>query len=264
MRRSGALVTAMFVVAALGFTPAQAVRANPTQDAKRIEAVLASLGLPVGKVDGTWDDDTARATCAWRELTGREILRSWPLIEERRDLKLTTALTVPKYLKLGVNVDRQCQTAYWVVKAPIEVTRIESHTVTTESTTATGETFTVSTTETATVTIIKTAPSIERVMPVSTGQSTPSGRLETDLGVHRVARTVNGWWQSTIYVDGHMYRPLFFIRGQALHGSINDSLVKTYPASHGCVRMLHADIDALWDAGFGVGDTVKIYGTWEG
>jgi lipoprotein-anchoring transpeptidase ErfK/SrfK len=264
MRRTVGLTCTVLVLSLVVGSPAQAVRVNPTQDAKRIEAALARLGLPVGVVDGTWDNDTARATCAWRELTGREILRSWPLVEERRDLKLTTTLLVPKYMKIGVNVDRQCQTAYWVVKAPIEVVRVESRTVTAESTTATGETFTVSNIETSTVTSIKMAPTIERVMPVSTGQSTPSGRLETVPGVHRVARTVNGWWQSTLYVDGHMYRPMFFIRGQALHGSINDSLVKTYPASHGCVRMLHADIDALWDAGFSMGDTVKVYGVWQG
>ena len=61
-----------------------------------------------------------------------------------------------------------------------------------------------------------------------------------------------------------MYRPFFFNGGQALHGSSNDSLVKWYPASHGCVRMLHADIDALWDAGFGRGDRVYVYGAWKG
>jgi len=28
--------------------------------------------------------------------------------------------------------------------------------------------------------------------------------------------------------------------------------------------MLHADVDKLWKAGFGVGDAVRVYGEWKG
>lgn len=267
-------------------TPADAVQTYPTRDAKRIEAALAALGLPVGGVDGVWDQELSRATCAWRELTGRPVLRSWPTVPERNAIKATTALTVPKGLWVGVNVNRQCQTAYWIVKGKVQLSRIETHTVTrvetitvvpdsstvtvdtsTVTDTATAvetpastETRTVVTIETSTVTVTKLGQLIKRVMKVSTGQAA----FPTDPGKHAVDWTYSGWWQSTIYPDGHMYRPIFFNRGQALHGSATDSLVMWYPASHGCVRMLHADVDALWAAGFSRQQIVNVYGTWQG
>ena len=46
-----------------------------------------------------------------------------------------------------------------------------------------------------------------------------------------------------------MYRSLYFSGGQAIHGSHSDTYVVTYPASHGCVRMLHRDVDWLWRKG---------------
>jgi lipoprotein-anchoring transpeptidase ErfK/SrfK len=70
------------------------------------------------------------------------------------------------------------------------------------------------------------------------------------------------WRYSTIYPEARMYKPMQFSGGQALHGSATDALVKTYPASHGCVRMLHRDIDALQAAGFGLGSLVKVIGYW--
>jgi len=271
--RRGLAVAVTLVAIACANAPARAVQSYPTLDAKRIERVLADLGLPVGPVDGVWDEETARATCAWRELTGRSIKRSWPTVAERRALKATTTLTVPKGLWVGVNIDLQCQTGYWIVKGFVTHTRIETRTATSQTTTAvvdTGtlngetatvdESVTVMTVETHTVTITKPAQVLRRVMKVSSGQSA----FPTVPGKHAVDWSVNKWWQSTIYPDGQMYRPFFFYGGQALHGSATDHLVKWYPASHGCVRMLHADIDALWDAGFGKRQIVYLYGTWQG
>ena len=214
-------------------------------DALAIEAALARLNLPVGSVDGIWDKDTGRATCVWRELTGRPVLRSWPTVAERRAVKATQTLIAPKYMRIGLNINLQCQAAIWIDQGIVDVAMSD-----TDPVTGLPLTFTVQ----------KPGAVIERVMPVSTGQAA----FPTVPGVHTVSWTVNRWWQSTIYADGRMYRPFFFHRGQALHGSSSDDLVKWYPASHGCVRMLHADIDALWDAGFGRGDTVNIYGTWQG
>lgn len=280
MRRVTVVAVTLLSLLCAG-APADASQSYPTKDAKRIEYTLAKLGLPVGKIDGIWDKDTGRATCAWRELTGRPVLRSWPTSVERRALKSTTALRLPKGLWVGLNINLQCQTALWVGKGLVTHTRVETHTVTTETTTvagdtstvgvetgtsgtdtatAGGETTTVTTVETVTVTFTKLEQVIKRVFPVSSGQSA----FPTVPGKHVVTWTVNRWWQSTIYADGKMYRPMFFHGGQALHGSSSDSLVMWYPASHGCVRMLHADIDALWDAGFGHGSVVSLYGTWKG
>lgn len=241
-KRSAALALALCLIA----SPASAeapVHYWPL-DAERIEQVLADLGLPVGPVDGIWDHDTARATCAWRELTGREPFPGWPLVSERRTLKATSALTLAPGMRVGVNINLGCQAAVWVQRVPTEVVR--------EVTDPTTGLIT-------TTTVTQNRLVIERVMPVSTGMSS----FPTRPGTFSVNWAVRGWWQSTIYADGKMYRPFFFDRGRALHGSSSDSLVKWYPASHGCVRMLHADIDALWDAGFGRGDMVRIYGEWK-
>ena len=97
-----------------------------------------------------------------------------------------------------------------------------------------------------------------RVMAASTGKS----GYRTRLGVWRIFRTHHVWRYSTIYPEARMYKPMQFSGGQALHGSSTDRLVKTYPASHGCVRMLHRDIDALQAGGVGNGTRVRVFGAW--
>ena len=240
MRRL-ALVLAVAVASLLPM-PANAVL---PRDAMAIEQALANLGMPVGMVDGVWDRDTGRATCVWRELTGRTVLRSWPVVAERPAIKTTATLQIPRYMKTGLNINQQCQTAVWVASeyVAVDVTHIDP---------LSGETITVPQ--------VKSMRIIKRIMPVSTGMAA----FPTTTGEHVVGWKVDRWWQSTIYPDGKMYRPFFFHDGMAIHGSSSDDLVKWYPASHGCVRMLHTDIDALWDDGFGVGDRVLVYGTWLG
>ena len=97
-----------------------------------------------------------------------------------------------------------------------------------------------------------------RVMAASTGQAGLSHAAghPPDLRTHQV------WRYSTIYPEARMYKPMQFSGGQALHGSATDALVKTYPASHGCVRMLHRDIDAMQAGGVGNGTPVRVFGAW--
>ena len=97
-----------------------------------------------------------------------------------------------------------------------------------------------------------------RVMAASTGMA----GYRTRVGTHRIFRTHSVWRFSTIYPEARMYKPMQFSGGQALHGSATDQLVKTYPASHGCVRMLHRDIDAMQSGGVGNGTMVRVFGTW--
>jgi lipoprotein-anchoring transpeptidase ErfK/SrfK len=100
------------------------------------------------------------------------------------------------------------------------------------------------------------------VFTISTGDA---AYHDTDNGDWRISWRLNGWHESSLFPDGWMYRPMYFsYTGAALHGSEMDSMVHWYPASHGCVRMLHVDIDKLWKAGFGVGDSVRVYGSWKG
>ena len=97
-----------------------------------------------------------------------------------------------------------------------------------------------------------------RVMAATTGKK----GFRTRVGTHRIFVTHHVWRYSTIYPEARMYKPMQFSGGQALHGSATDRLVKTYPASHGCVRMLHRDIDAMQAGGVGNGTLVRVFGAW--
>ena len=96
------------------------------------------------------------------------------------------------------------------------------------------------------------------IFKISSGKS----GFETIPGTFTVGWLIDDWYESRSYPDGRMYRPQFFNMGQALHGSSVDSAVHSYPASHGCVRMLHKDVDYLWENGFGKGSVVNVYGKW--
>lgn len=61
--------------------------------------------------------------------------------------------------------------------------------------------------------------------------STGAPGMATPVGDYRVYRRIGSWHQSPL---GGMYRPLFFHRGYAMHGSLS---VPLHPASHGCVRL---------------------------
>lgn len=97
-----------------------------------------------------------------------------------------------------------------------------------------------------------------RVMAACTGMP----GYQTRVGTFRIFRTYHTWRWSTLYPEARMYKPMQFSGGQAIHGSATDSLVKTYPASHGCVRMFHRDIDALQAGGVGNGTLVKVFGNY--
>lgn len=101
---------------------------------------------------------------------------------------------------------------------------------------------------------------VVRAVPVSTGRA----GFPTDIGTFRIFRGVNGKETSNAYPEPHwnMYRSLYFNGGEAVHGSYSDAYVVTYPASHGCVRMLHRDVDWLWRNGWTIGTTVRVYGRW--
>jgi len=218
---ASSLIVAFTVFSAA--TPASALTAQQRQRLA-VETKLASLGLPVGAVDGIWDQSTRRGFCAWRELKGRVSTRSYLTDKAISEVLATTALPVPRKFVAGLYVNRACQVLYWVRKN------------------STGSSV------------------LRAVFPVS------SGRLgfETKPGTHFISSQIDGWHESTIYESAMMYRPKYFVKNEALHGSAVDSLVRPWPDSHGCVRMLHADIDALWKAKVGPGTLVKVYGDYTG
>jgi hypothetical protein len=192
-----------------------------TPTSGQVESALSRLGLPTGWVNGTYDQSTRRAVCAWRTVMGRTAHRGLPTAKEARAIVATSRLPrAQAYMVPGVNISITCQAVFWVSQQ---------------------DTY-------------------RRIMPGSSGM--PGYR--TRLGTWRVFITRTTWRYSTIYPEARMYKPMQFSGGQAIHGSATDSLVKTYPASHGCVRMLHRDIDALQAGGVRNGTLVKVFGIWKG
>lgn len=205
----------------------------PTKE--EVQAALADMHIPVGKVDGKWGERTRQGLCIWRELTGRDINRNLPTQDEQFAVVAQEDLVLPKDFVVGLNINRTCQSAVWVKSMP------------SDNSTKSGN---------------GSEATINQANFVITIASTGRPGLETDVGTFKVQWRVDRWYESIAYPDGWMYRPLFFNRGQAVHGSEFDIWVHPYPASHGCVRMLGAFIDELWASGFGNGSTVRVYGTW--
>ncbi|HKJ12033.1 MAG TPA: peptidoglycan-binding protein [Ornithinimicrobium sp.] len=89
-----------------------------------------------------------------------------------------------------------------------------------------------------------------RVFNTSTGNGKPYqwyGRTyyaHTYRGDFRVHSTYGRGWQKGQL--GALYRPAYFDRGRALHGSRS---IPPYPASHGCCRLSTAATNLLWAGG---------------
>ena len=207
-------------------SPTPSASATPTENPttpplpptkEEVQAALADMSIPVGKVDGKWGERTRQGLCIWRELTGRDINRNLPTLDEQFAVVAQEDLILPKDFVVGLNINRTCQSAVWV-------------------------------------------KSEDRKNYQITIASTGMPGLETDIGTFKVQWRVDRWYESIAYPDGWMYRPMFFNKGQAIHGVETDNYVWWYPASHGCVRMLGAFVDKLWASGFGVGETVRVYG----
>ncbi len=85
--------------------------------------------------------------------------------------------------------------------------------------------------------------------------STGNGETYTDpeTGREDVAETPTGRFSVYEAFDGDvkaplgtLYRPLYFLRGWAVHGS---GFVPSWPDSHGCARLSYPDIDFVWALG---------------
>jgi peptidoglycan hydrolase-like protein with peptidoglycan-binding domain len=74
----------------------------------------------------------------------------------------------------------------------------------------------------------------------------------TPLGSFRVQRKLPGWRKSDL---GLLWKPAYFDGGYAVHGSPS---VPPFPASHGCIRLTMAAMDALWPR-LPVGTPVLVY-----
>jgi len=99
-----------------------------------------------------------------------------------------------------------------------------------------------------------------RIVWVSTGKP----GYNTPNGTGYVWKKWAGWHTSSIYSGAQMYDSIYFRRdrpGIALHGSISNDLVKAYPASHGCVRVLRPKIHYIFQE-TPIGRKVVVYGSY--
>jgi len=98
----------------------------------------------------------------------------------------------------------------------------------------------------------------KRIVWISTG----APGFETPNRTGKVWRKWAGAHESSLYDDAFMYDSLYFLRdrpGIALHGSRVNSLIKPYPASHRCVRVLRPEIHEIF-ADTPIGTKVQVYG----
>ena len=65
-------------------------------------------------------------------------------------------------------------------------------------------------------------------------------RAHTPEGSFEIGLKINGWHRSYL---GLMYRPAYFDGPYAIHGAPN---VPPFPASHGCIRVTTASMDAIY------------------
>ncbi len=99
-----------------------------------------------------------------------------------------------------------------------------------------------------------------RIVWASTGKP----KFDTPVGTGAVFRKLEGPIESTLYPEAYMYDPMFFLTsrpGIALHGSVSNSLVLPYPASHGCIRVWRPAIHRIFDE-TPLGTKVRVYGSY--
>lgn len=226
--------------------PAEAVlqRAVEAQQTK-LNELFAGYGIRQLLVDGISGPVTRQRLCAFRLSMGLPVSTEdmVPGSEEEERLMATTELQVPWTSAVlperWILIDRTCQIMF-VGEGPERLVF---------------------------------------VFPTSTGEPGYETRTQDRTPVFRFnpARDNGGWHNSTTYpvaednpLNGNMYQPLYFDRGQAIHGALN---VPTSPQSKGCARLRveHQDLLVWW---LGLADSgpttdrnrinvkVSVQGTW--
>jgi hypothetical protein len=187
-----------------------------TAQQAKLNELLVPYGFPEMPVDGISGPVTRRGLCATRLALGLPVNRAdmVPGSPEEQQLLAATALPVPPNVATDgrwIFIDLTCQVLL------------------------TGE-----------------GPDrLVHVFPTSTGEPGYETRLQERSRAFRFNPALDngGWHNSSTYpveadnpLNGNMYKPLYFDRGQAIHGANN---VPTSPQSKGCARLRPSDQDAL-------------------
>ena len=194
---------------------AETIAAVSAQQAK-LNELLVPYGFPEMPVDGISGPITRRGLCATRLALGLPVNRAdmEPGSVEEQFLLGSTALPIPPNVATDgrwIFIDLTCQIML------------------------TGEGY----------------DRLVHVFPTSTGEAGYETRLQERTRAFRFNPALDngGWHESSIYpvaddnpLNGNMYKPLYFDRGQAIHGANN---VPTSPQSKGCARLRPSHQDAL-------------------
>ena len=182
----------------------------------KLNELLVPYGFPEMPVDGVSGPVTRRALCASRLALGLPVDRSdmAPGSDEEAWLLASPGLAVPPNVGTDgrwIFIDLTCQVMF------------------------TGE----------------GGDRLVNIFPTSTGEFEFETRLQERTPAFRYDPALHndGWHESSLYpveddnpLNGNMYKPLYFDRGQAIHGANN---VPTSPQSKGCARLYPSDMNRL-------------------
>jgi hypothetical protein len=223
------------------------VAADVMDQQTKLNELFAGLGTPELSVDGVSGPVTRQRLCAARLALGLPVSTDdmAPGSEEEATLMAATSLPLPYTSALAsdrwILIDRTCQMMF----------------------------------------VGEGAERLVFAFPTSTGSAGFETRTQNRSRAFRFnpARGNGGWHNSTTYpvaddnpLNGNMYKPLYFDRGQAIHGANN---VPTSPASKGCARLRveHQEALVTWlglaDSGATtnrdrINVTVNVQGEWRG
>ncbi len=182
----------------------------------KLNELLTPYGYPKIAVDGISGPITRRALCASRLALFLPVNRAYMRPGSAEEKRLLASPTLPVPPNVGTNgkwifIDMTCQVMF------------------------TGE----------------GTNRLVNVFPTSTGAPGFETRLQERTPAFRYDPALRnyGWHNSSLYpvasdnpLNGNMYKPLYFDRGQAIHGS---NSVPTSPQSKGCARLRPSDMDRL-------------------
>jgi peptidoglycan hydrolase-like protein with peptidoglycan-binding domain len=165
---------------------------------------LTELGYWLGRADGRYGYLTQQAVYAIQKAAG---LRRDGVVGSRTGAAIRDGvLPTPRISGDGVEIDLDRQL--------LIVVRAGGPTVILNTSTGNGERY--------------------------TSTSGNRARALTPRGSYRVGRVVDGPVVNSL---GELWRPRFFNRGIAVHGS---GSIPPYAASHGCARLSNAAVDMIW------------------
>lgn len=218
-------VVLLCAIALTGTSMSNAIAEDPASTRSVVKLILTQAkkaGYPVRDASGAWSAESARTFCALRELLIGDAGRARPTSSELTEIDVALKGT-PTLTDLALPVRA---TDGVNVSVHCQIGYFVADGV------------------------------VQRVFALSSGKKS----TKTDLGLWRVGYQVNGWKESSLYPGSFMYKPSFFNKNEGIHGMKADSMVPAYPASHGCVRVLHKDADWLFPRI--KGSKVRVYGKW--